>query len=200
MLHTSPRVLPPLAITLGIFPTALLAPSPAQLDHPSYCMTIWQRIKELGVDPDVLGYVWDGGSSQEYDENVSVVSDADSSRAQTDPKFALTTLSQNRLGSSTLDSPGSRYCMCSQRLPCSSVITDILDCAMSNPPHQQRAQGMAICGQQSAADRRRAAHALGGFFLGLEAQVLAVLLLVLAVLNRSCVCFAVSFACKASQR
>jgi len=41
-----------------------------------------QRIKELGADPDLLGYVWDGGSSQEY--VFAIGSAADSSRVAGD--------------------------------------------------------------------------------------------------------------------
>ena len=53
---------------------------------------LWQRIRELGADPDLLGYVWDGGSSYEYvqpDKNVG------SGLSQPDGQLALTTLPHN---------------------------------------------------------------------------------------------------------
>jgi hypothetical protein len=66
-----------------------------------------QRIKELGASPDMVSYVWDGGSSQEY---VALDHNASASRAQTETNLALSSLSHGRLAasSSALDSPGDR--------------------------------------------------------------------------------------------
>ena len=64
-----------------------------------------RRIIELAADPDVLGYVWDGGSSQEY---VSVDTSGSGSRAAVDSKLALSSLSHVRLSASTPDSTGAR--------------------------------------------------------------------------------------------
>ena len=66
-----------------------------------------RRIIELAADPDVLGYVWDGGSSQEY---VSVDTSGSGSRAAADSKLALSSLSHVRLSASTQDSTGARGC------------------------------------------------------------------------------------------
>ena len=61
--------------------------------------------RALAADPDVLGYVWDGGSSQEY---VSVDTSGSGSRAAADSKLALSSLSHVTLSASTPDSTGAR--------------------------------------------------------------------------------------------
>ena len=70
---------------------------------------LWQRIRELGADPDLLGYVWDGGSSYEYvqpDKNVG------SGLSLPDGQLALTTLPHNRLAASASESPSARCLLC----------------------------------------------------------------------------------------
>lgn len=69
---------------------------------------LWQRIKELSADPDLLGYVWDGGSNHEYvlpDANVG------SGLSHPDGQLALTTLPHNRLTASASDSPSARFAL-----------------------------------------------------------------------------------------
>jgi hypothetical protein len=68
----------------------------------------WQRIRELGADPDLLGYVWDGGSSHEY---VQPDKNAGSGLSQPDGQLALTTLPHNRLAASASDSPSARFAL-----------------------------------------------------------------------------------------
>ena len=69
---------------------------------------LWQRIRELGADPDLLGYVWDGGSSHEYVQPDKI---AGSGLSQPDGQLALTTLPHNRLAASASDSPSARFAL-----------------------------------------------------------------------------------------
>ena len=65
---------------------------------PDVCLG--QRIVELGADIDLLNYVWDGGSSQEYKEHSPSAGD---NRAH-----AESVMSHNRSGGSALDSLAAR--------------------------------------------------------------------------------------------
>jgi hypothetical protein len=133
----------------------------------------------------VLGYVWDGGSSNEYvqpDKNVG------SGLSQPDGQLALTTLTHNRLAASASDSPSARFalwfgvfvvvvvdgvcctgggggivvccCLCRLWTCLASLFTWLVRL-------RQGAQGLA--GHE--AHRCRIAHARGGNLLGHKAQV-----------------------------
>ena len=127
----------------------------------------------------MLGYVWDGGSSNEYvqpDKNVG------SGLSQPDGQLALTTLTHNRLAASASDSPSARFalwfgvfvvdgvccywwwwghcCLCRLWTCLASLFTWLVRL-------RQGAQGLA--GHE--AHRCRIAHARGGNLLGHKAQV-----------------------------
>ena len=150
---------------------------------------LWQRIRELGADPDLLGYVWDGGSSHEYVQPDKI---AGSGLSQPDGQLALTTLPHNRLAASASDSPSARFALWfgvfvvdggggaaaaaaavaasgrANKLAClrmqhgvrSAIFTWLVRL-------RQGAQGLA--GHE--AHRRRIAHARGGNLLGHKTQV-----------------------------